>query len=255
MIKKYAFGFKSILLALILAAAIVLFLFWSRLPDIVATHLSKTLQVQVEIGDIRLTPQTISIDSISIDNPRTFSLPKAFSAELIAIAAPLNRYLKDQIEIDTITINNIYLGLEFDSPQGTSGNWTAIMDRTKQGNTSPSTTKETSKSVLIHKIIFNNISTELLYRNQGGKPRRLPTIKHMELHEISSEGGAPMDQILNSALGEMLKQVFIEQNLKDMLDKVFSPNKNEMLQQTFKQFKGLFNAIFTPKSEPQEHSF
>ena len=40
---------------------------------------------------------------------------------------PLNNYLKKNIVIDEIDLNNVYIGLEFEFTQGTEGNWTTIM--------------------------------------------------------------------------------------------------------------------------------
>ncbi len=72
----------------------------------------------------------------------------------------------------------------------------------------------------------------------------------MELTEISSEGGLPMDQILNSVLGQMLKEVFVKQNLKNMIQQFM--NTPSPVQQYLAPFKGFFNAA--PKPEEMESS-
>jgi len=248
--KTFIRSLTGLVIIVILAAIIILFLAWSRVPDLVAGNLSKKLKVLVEIGDIDLSLRSIDVEKLEIGNPRGFYLPRAFAADRILIEAPLSRYLKDNIEIEEIDIDNVYLGLEFDSPQSTNGNWTAIMANAKaaQASNTNSSAEKSNRTVFIRRIVLTNIQTDLLWRSQGTKVRRLPTIKRMELKNISSEGGSVIDQITNSALGEMLKEVFVQQNLKDMLDKLFQPGGNSPTQQGLELFRGLLNAV--PQKEP-----
>ncbi|MBS0615995.1 MAG: hypothetical protein JSR58_05535 [Verrucomicrobia bacterium] len=237
--KTFVRSALGLVVLLFIGALIILFVMWSRVPDLLAGSLSKKLKVVVEIGDIDLSLKNIDIEKLEIGNPRGYSLPRAFAVDRIAIEAPLTRYLKNHIVIDEINLDNVYLGLEFNSPTGTEGNWTTIMHNAKASQESSG---KTSKTVLIHRIVLNNIQTDLLYR--GGKVRRLPVIKRMELNEVSSEGGSLSDQLMNSALGEMIKQVFIKQNLQDILDKVLSPGQGgSPVEQAIKQFRGFLNTI------------
>lgn len=237
----------GLILIALLAAIILLFLAWSRVPDIVANNLSKKLKVLVEIGDIDLSLKSIEVDKFEISNPSGYYLPRAFASDRIYIDAPITRYLHDSIEIDEIDLSNVYLGLEFDSPSGTKGNWTTLMQNVK--NAKEASNQKTSKqTVLIRRLILTNVRTDLIYRNQGDKVRHLPVIKRIELKNISSEGGNVMDQIMNSALGEMLKEVFIEQNLKDFMDKILQPGGDNPVQDAIKQFRGFFNAAPTQQN-------
>ena len=51
---KVAKGISGVVLLCIIGGAIFLFLLWSRMPDMVASHLAKRLKVGVEIGDMTL---------------------------------------------------------------------------------------------------------------------------------------------------------------------------------------------------------
>lgn len=247
--KTFVRSLNGLIIIIILAGIILLFLAWSRVPDIVAGNLSKKLKVIVEIGDIDLSLKSIEVEKLEIGNPYGFILPRAFASDRIYIEAPLSRYFHDNIEIDEIDVDNVYLGLEFDSPSGTKGNWTAIMKNAKAAQ-AESNIKKSNKTVLIRRLVLNNIHTDLIYRSQGDKVRHLPVIKRIELKNISSEGGNAMDQIMNSALGQMLKEVFIEQNLKDMMDKIFQPGDNP-IPDAIKQFRGFFNTA-PQKKEPNQ---
>ena len=239
--KTFVRSALGLVVLVLIGALILLFIGWSRVPDIVANSLSKKLKVVVEIGDIDLSLRSIDVEKFEIGNPRGYSLPRAFAADRIMINAPLTRYMHNDIVIDEIDVDNVYLGLEFNSPSGAEGNWTTIMHNAQSAKESSGKSK---KTVLIHKLVLNNIQTDLLYRDRGGKVRRLPVIKRMELNEISSEGGSLTDQLMNSALGQMLKEVFIKQNLQDVLDKVLSPGQGgSPVEQAIKQFRGFLNTL------------
>lgn len=237
--------FKSLaglIILCILAAGIVFFVVKSRLPDMIANKLSKTLQVPVEIGDMNFSFNTIKIDNLEIGNPRGYKLEHAFTVQEIVVHAPLMGYMSNDIVIDEIDLNNVYIGLEFESPKGTSGNWTTIMTNTQSAQDKSSQTAS-EKTVLIKRLVLNNINADLLYQSDG-KVRHLPTIPQIVLVNISSKGGDLMDQLMNSALGEMLKEIFLKENLKDIMDQIFQqiPGGNPV-QQVLKPFKGLFNSV------------
>ena len=99
--RKLVKGIGGIILLCIIGGAIFLFLFWSHVPDMVASKLSKRLQVGVEIADMKLSLSSIGVERFVIHNPEGYKLPKAFSAETINIDAPLTHYLKDAIENKT----------------------------------------------------------------------------------------------------------------------------------------------------------
>jgi uncharacterized protein involved in outer membrane biogenesis len=225
----------GLIVLIILAAAIVGFIFWSRVPDMLANNLSKKMKVSVTIDSMGLGLGSIDLHKIDIGNPPKSILSKAFSCNEIDVKAPLTRYLSKNIVIDEIDLKDVYLGLEFDSPSSTKGNWTRIMSNMKSTS---SMEKKTDRTVLIHKIVLTNTNVDVVYKKDGGQIKKLPTIDRMELTEISSEGGVPMDQITNSVLGEMLKQVFIKENLKNMMQDLLQPNSP--VQKFLAPFKGLF---------------
>jgi uncharacterized protein involved in outer membrane biogenesis len=229
----------GIILIGILAAVICFFLAKSRLPDMIASRLSKTLQVPVEIGDMNFSMNSIKIENLEIGNPRGFKLEHAFTTQEIDINAPIMGYLKKDIVIDEITLSNVYIGLEFESPKGTNGNWTAIMTNAEAAQEKSSKTSS-DKTVLIKRLVLNNTNADLLYQSDG-KVRHLPTIPQIVLVNISSKGGDLTDQLMNSALGQMLKEIFIQENLKNLFDQLFQPQN--VIKNALGPLKGLFNTV------------
>lgn len=229
---------------IILAAVVIAFISWSRVPDILATNLSKKMKVTVDIDEINLGFSNINVEKIKIGNPPNSILPKAFSADLVSVNSPLTRYLDKNIVIEEINISDIYLGLEFNTPRGTQGNWTTIMGNVSSSTSSSS--KKINKTLLIKRLVLTNIATEVAYK-ESGHVKKLPIIDRIELTNISSEGGFPMDQLMSSVLGQMLKQVFIKQNLQNMLEGILQnpqeliENPRGAIQKAIEPFtKGLF---------------
>jgi hypothetical protein len=239
---------SGIIVVIILAAVVVGFIFWARVPDIIANNLSKKLKVSVQIDDMTLSWGKIGIEKVEIDNPPGSILSRAFACREIDVLTPFTRYLNQQIVIDEIDVSDVYLGLEFDSPKSTEGNWTRIMNNLQKSTAAETPTKGAKRSVLIHRLILTNIDVDVVYRQGGGKVKRLPRINRIELTDISSEGGLPTSQIMNSVLGQMLKSVFEKQNLKDMMQGI--------LQQTpagkyLSPFQGLFNTHYEEDTKEQ----
>ncbi len=228
-------GWTILIIALVGVIAVG-FIAWSRMPDILANDLSSGLGVPVSIDSMSFAPKRIDIRKLSIGNPKGYSLPKAFSAEEIKFKAPVTTYLTSNVVVDEVDVNDIYLGIEFDTTSGTKGNWTVIF---KHYQDDAKLNEKDGKKVLIKKLICNNIRTELLFKTDGAV-KKLPTIKRIVLTNISTEGGVPTDQLMSSILGQMLKEVFIQQNLNDMIKGLLKDPKKAV--DTFlKPFEGIFN--------------
>lgn len=227
----------AIFIVIVIVAIVLFFIGLSRVPDMLAGNLSKKFGVPVSIDSMHFGFDEIEVENMEIGNPKGYSLPKAFSAEEIEISTPITHFLKDDIEIDEVEVDNIYLGIEFDSKSSTQGNWTTIFANFKQRT---ALDEKTGKKIFIKKLTFRNIRTELLFRNNGGV-QKLPLIREITLKNISTEGGVPTDQLTGSILGQMIKEVFIQQNMENLLQGIIqSPGK--AVDTFLKPFEGFFNA-------------
>ncbi|MFI5334270.1 MAG: AsmA family protein [Chlamydiales bacterium] len=210
------------LLILLLILVVVGFFAWGRVATMLSNHLTKELGVKTSIDSLILGPRTIVVKDLVIGNVANGTLPKSFSAQEIGVKAPVTRYFNQDIVIEEIHVDNIYLGLEFATAKGVEGNWTEIMKNLQPAATATGTTEKVEKrTLLIKKIKMTKINTDLVYLD-AGNVRHLPQIDYMEFTNISSEGGLPLDQLLNSVLGQMLQKVFIQQNLKNMIQDIWN---------------------------------
>lgn len=221
----------------IIGLIVTFFLIRSGISGNVESKLSRQFQVPVTVGSIGIGFSAIDVEKLIIDNPAGSILPKALSTVNITVSAPLTRYLKNHIVIDEISVTNIDLGLEFDSPSGPKGNWTQLMSHYEDA---PEGAKQPNRTVFIKRLVLNNISVQLVYKTNSKNIRRLPLIKQIVLTDIHSSAGVPMHQIMESILGQMLKSVFLEENLKNMIEGIIK-NPPATVKELFKlPFKGLF---------------
>ncbi len=227
---------------IILVGLLVLSAFWTRLPSLLSNHLSSALGVEVEVKRTQVGWKRITIEGIAISNPTKTIQGKALTIDQLSIAAPFFSYFKKNILIEQIDLKGIYIDLEFDSASTTSGNWTRIMQKAKSKTSIPS-----SRTVLIKKLVLSEIDVDVFYKKEQSRVERLPTIAQIVLTNVSSEGGVPLDQIMNSVLGQMLKSVFVQQNLKNMLQGLLDSPENSV-NKLLRPFKGFFNT--TPLQAP-----
>lgn len=226
-------AFLGIIIVLALAA---LFIVWLKLPYFTSNLLSKKFGVEVSINDIALSTDKINLEKLNIANPQGFVLPKAFTAETIDVNASLKNYLDHNITIDMVTINTIYLALEFLSSSGNDGNWSTIMNNL-QPKKKETATEKNPRSVLIKKLIMTDISIDLLYGKDISNLRKIKTIPRLEFDNVSSETGLPIDQISAIIFRQMLLEIFQLEGIQNMLQNILPAP----LQEAIKPFKGFFN--------------
>lgn len=203
---------------------IALLIGWVILPGQFSNSMSNKLLVSVNIRHIPFSFNPLGIDHVSIGNPKEYNdLQKALTVGSIRVMTPVKNYFEEQIVIDEILIDTVYLGIQFESlARLDKGNWSQIASNLKQ--TSSSDEKRRGKegrnpSILIKKVVIRNVQAELLYGHDRKKAEKLPLIKEMTFTDLNSDEGAPMGQILNSILAQMIitttaqKQIDVFKNL------------------------------------------
>ncbi|GAB4185415.1 MAG: hypothetical protein Tsb0015_02360 [Simkaniaceae bacterium] len=252
--RKIIFWFIGILIVLFAA----FFIAWNLLPTFVSSSLSDKAKVDVSIGHIGIYPSSISAENIKVGNPAGSILPQALKVDKLKADVPITHFFDRQIIIPMMTLDDIYLGLEFDKKGSKTGNWTTIMDNLNKSMDSDSKKSSQSKkdpsekakrSVLIKKLILTNIKIELVYRSEG-KVHKLDPIPRLEFTNVSSEGGLPTAQITNLIMQHMLKEVFSIKNLQNMIEGVIKGSSDGVLD----TIKGFFSQKedITPSSARRE---
>ena len=244
--------FLIIACSFIVALVLIGIIGWNTLPSWVSKALSKRAEVPVSIGSIHLLSPGVAVKRIQVGNPPNSILPYALQVATLQVNTPLTRFFDDRIVIDLMTLNDVYLGLEFESQGSTNGNWSTIMRNLKQSTGKEKATaqeKGKTTSVLIKKLIITNLNIDLVYQRGDRRVRKLKPIKRIELNNISSEGGIPTAQIMDIIMSEMLRNVFSKEGLQNMLDGVLSPGgKADSIQGSL---KGLFSKRIEDTNGPE----
>ncbi len=226
------------LIVLIVILVALYFFALSRAPDIVANYLSNEMGVTASIDGIKPRTKTITVDQFEIANEPGYSLPKAFSAKTITLQAPVQNYFKDHVVVEQIDVDTIYLGIEFDTTNSVEGNWSKLLSHYQKE--AKLDVKE-GKRILIKKMTFTNIQADLIFHSADGKIQKLPPIARIELTNISTGAGFPIDQLTSSILGQLIKQAFMQYHMENLLQIV--PDKAVDL------FTKPFGGIFSTKED------
>ncbi|MBS3904273.1 MAG: AsmA family protein [Simkania sp.] len=243
--KRFLMSISGIIVLILVIATIVIAMSWSHIPNIISSKLSETMKVRVNIDDMQVGWKTINLQKTEIGNPPGSILSKAFSAEQILVEAPLTNYLDNHIVIDNIELQNVYVGLEFDSKSSRRGNWYTIMAPLQAPK--HATGAKPGKTVLIKKLVLTNISIDLVYRQGGAPVKHLAPIKRLEFDNLNSEEGLPYEQISNIIFQQMLKQIFSIEGLQNMLQDLV-PSPQNGIQKLLQPFKNLLNDA-TPEEQ------
>jgi len=202
---------------------------WNMLPSWISHKLSERAQVSVSIEAIRLGTSSIKVDNIRVGNPPGSVLDTALEVKSLYIGTPFSNFFDDNIVIEEMRLDDVYLGLEFESQRSSKGNWSEIMQNVKDSTEKEkqeASAKGKSTSVLIKKLIITDLKIDLAYRTGDKGVRRLRTIDRIELNNISSEGGIPTAQIMDIVISEMLHSVFSKEGIQNMLDNIVPGGKS-----------------------------
>ncbi|MCP5509676.1 MAG: hypothetical protein H7A39_04620 [Chlamydiales bacterium] len=241
-------AFVKWLAIIVLVGLLLGFFAWSFVPGMVSRELTKKMGVPVTVGSIGLSPWSLTVSNLVIANPAGSMMKRALVVKTIDVKAPITRYFQDKIVIDEVDLNNIVLGLEFNKPLSRDGNWTTIMNNYQRASRSQSKKDQKEKPVLVKRLIIRNMDIWIAFRdNPQGGVKRLKGIKYMELKNISSKKGIPIDEITQQVIGEMLLEVFQREGIQNMLQGIFDSATGGG--GIFGGFQGLFGLEETANEE------
>ena len=213
----------------------VCFILWMLVPTIVSSKLSSFMGVDVSINHIGFGTKSTTVKGLLIGNPRGTKLPTALKVKEIDADVPVSEFLKDDIVIDNLTLNDIYISLVFEKKGSGNGNWTIIASNMEK-NTQKSSSKDSDTHVLIRRLLCTNIKIDLLYQNEG-KVEKLRPIDKIELRNISSSGGIPTSQIMGLIIDQMLREIFSVRGITNMLKGILESGGSGF----FQTFEGFFS--------------
>jgi hypothetical protein len=141
------------------------------------------------------------------------------------INTPLSSLFKKQVTIDQVECREVYVGVEFQSQSNQLSNWNQVLnhlDNSKGGKE-----QESDREVLIKRLILTNSTIQVVYKTN---PQKIQTykIKKMELTNLSSRGGLPIDQITKIIIRQSIQEIFSPKNLGNLFKNLFPKNFNPL---------------------------
>ncbi len=216
---RKAFVITFAALIIIVLGAVV---FWNFVPTIVSSQLTERAKVDVSIQSIGMTPSSVWVKKLQVENPPKNLVPYALTTKKIDVDVPLIHFFHKNIAIDEINMNNVYLSLIFESMENKNGNWSTIMSNIQSSASSDQEKAKASgksKTVLIKRLMITDLEVDLGYLSHG-KVNRIAKIPRLEFTNVSSEGGIPTAQIMNLIVTHVLKEVLLKEGLKGAIDSI-----------------------------------
>ncbi len=233
-------------LGIILIVGFVAFIghFYYHRANILANYLSEKLGVHTTIESIDLGWSSFTINKLVVHNPKGYSLDKALETGKITFQAPLINYFKKDIDINLITFENTWAGIEFSDSNNSQGNWTQIIQNVDSNASSTSAFEETmhktsfryNRTVMIKLLGLYNTNVDLKLNGEQ-KPRKLNTIDKMEFTDVGTEKGLPIEEITEIVIKKLMEQISLMEGITNMVSGVAS-QATKILLSPFKIFFG-----------------
>jgi len=204
----------SLFLALgLLCLAIAVGITWTNRENILAHFMSRQLHVPVAIRSLDIGKTSAEISRMWVGNFPMSQTTTSFAAETLRLDTSLAKIFGNPVMIESIDIENIFVGIEFYDAKGDDSNWARILRENGHRKKNP-------RDYLIRTVILRNLTVELT--RSDGTVKRYPTIKQMEFHNISGEMGFPIEEIEKAIFELMMQDIFKKLQL-DQLFKTIIP--------------------------------
>jgi hypothetical protein len=204
--KKLIIIFSSFI-AIIVMIAVVL---WFNMPSYISRYLTKEFGVETIISNVNINTKNLNIYNLKMQNPKGSKLQNAFTCKKINFNSTIKNIRASTFTIDSISLDNMTISVELYNKSGSDNNWARIM-ATKE------TDPKTDRKYLIKTLNLNNINI-VLYRNN--KIENLKPIKNLTFNNITNESGFPIEEIEKAIAHVILKHIFKQYNLSDLLKNI-----------------------------------
>lgn len=164
--------------------------------------LSSKLEVPVKINSMKFRPPEIDLNGIVIGNPKGYKSHEAISITSIDISAPYTNYLKKEVEIDSITLDDVTLTIEFFGNNQVNYNWNVLLtNMNKEEEPKAGKAKKKGRSGFIKTLKINNLKIVTVIPGHEPKVQEIPDLT---FHNISTKEGNLSAQITQTILFHLL---------------------------------------------------
>lgn len=188
----------------------------------VATIMSKSLGVDVDIGSIRLGLNSVTVNDLEIENIPEGTLNPALAGHKIHLSADVMELLRgERIVVNEIIVLAPSIAVEAYNGSGNDNNWSRMMKGfggDKSASSSEASAEETqAREWEIKHLVVKDISVRLKHPAAPGVTLQ-PTIPDIELNNVTSVAQIPMDVLTRAVMDHVLKETIkdIPQLLQDL---------------------------------------
>ncbi len=178
--------------------------------------LSKHFHLDVDIENIDFIRNGININNFVIHNPIGSKTQTALYTKDINIDAPLRDLMKKTFTIESITLRDIVIGIEYYDVTGEENNWNRIMLIDVEED------KASTREYLIKTLTLENLQVYLT--KSSGTVIKFPVIHHLEFHDISNKTGFPLNKLEKALMQAVIRSVFSRIGLGNLV-KTLNPLK------------------------------
>ena len=205
----------SIIISVIVLLIIAIIFLWSFRVKITNYFLSKDIGVPVEIQNIKLSKNKLTIKGLEIKNPYFSHSEIALSTKNLYFESSWKKLNSNPLTIDKIQADDILIVVELFNKKGDKNNWANILSH--EGNNF-----KKSKPYIIKSLELNRIKVRLIQTN--GKVKDFPAIKQLSFNNITDETGFPVDEIERAILHVIMKSIFHQMGLDSLIKTLYPPN-------------------------------
>lgn len=222
------------------AIFLILGLFFLLTPHSLTNILTKLTSTPVSLKKISLSQKELSIQNLTVNNPKGYDLPIAIKVGTIDFKAPLYTYLSPNIIIDEVTLSDIDLDIEYSNTSNSQGNWLEIMKNVDRllDHQKHHKTHFKGRVVKINQLILKNLKITVIKYKKAPKQLTLP---YLQIKHIATQRGAPFDQIAHTLIQEIVTEVSHEIGEPNMLESI-AIVPTELIQMVFEPFSLLFGS-------------
>jgi uncharacterized protein involved in outer membrane biogenesis len=191
-----------IILSFFAAIALAFIIGYIFIATVLGSILTTSFGAKTTVGNAALTHSYLKLWDVNVENPPKAKHPHALTIGKLSVVAPITTYLRKDIKIEKITLDNLILDVEVIPGAEGLTNWDAIVNHITSPQKPTDSTSDTTTT--IDTLLINNITVN--YLDAAGNVNTT-TIKNLTFKNLSTKNGDITSQIAKTILLKILLDV------------------------------------------------
>lgn len=141
--------------------------------------------MKISASNLWVTPSSLTMERFKIKNPPGFNLRTAFTSKEVLIDYNYSDLKDDPSYIEQILFDHAFISIDCIDQDCSENNWKELAQMRSSHK----------KNYTINRIIFQDLTIEVLSSGEDGSPKKVKTIPYLELSQVSSKQGFPTNAI------------------------------------------------------------